>query len=549
MTVLEEQQSPEVGDGELPVDYDVVVVGAGFAGLYAVHVLRQHGFSTRVYEKGDGIGGTWFWNRYPGARVDIQSCEYMFTKFAELEQEWNWTELMPAQGEIERYLNFVADRLDLRRDVQLETLVESMTFDEATATWTTHLSTGEAVRSSFVIAATGCLSAPIEPAIEGLHDFAGDTMFTNRFPKDGYDFTGKRVAVVGTGSSGVQSIPVIAEQADQLFVLQRSAAYTIPSPNRLLDAGELELLKAEYPEIRKAQWSSPIGSARFGAVFQGAEMPNILDTPWEAQLQRVDTLGVVAAFVWADVRTNVDANEAARRLYAEGVRRIVSDPQTAEALVPQYPLGCKRTIIDQGYFPTFNRPNVSLVDLRTRPIVRVVPAGIELGDGTLLELDAIVYATGFDAMTGALSRIDVRGRDGRRLGDEWAVAPTAYLGVAVAGFPNLFTVTGPGSPSVLTNMVTSIEHHVEWITTLLDEMRASGQRVVEASADAQGEWADHVTSQAGPIQVHESCNSWYLGANVPGKTRAYMPYSAGLDVYMAHCATVAEDDYPGFRRS
>jgi cation diffusion facilitator CzcD-associated flavoprotein CzcO len=548
MAVLEEQCAT-VGHDKLPVDFDVVVVGAGFAGLYATYVLREHGFSLRVYEKGDGIGGTWFWNRYPGARVDIQSCEYMFTKFADVEQEWDWTELMPAQGEIERYLNFVADRLDLRRHVQLETLVESMTFDETSSTWTTQLSTGETVRSSFVLAATGCLSAPLEPAIEGLHDFAGDTMFTNRFPKDGYDFTAKRVAVVGTGSSGVQSIPVIAEQADHLYVLQRSAAYTIPSPNRVLEPGELEALKAEYPEIRKAQWSSPIGSARFGAVFQGAEMPNILDTPWDQQLQRVDKLGVIAAFVWADVRQDVDANQAARRLYAEGIKRIVSDPRTAEALVPQYPLGCKRTIIDQGYFPTFNRPNVSLVDLRTTPITRVVPSGIELDDGTIVELDAIVYATGFDAMTGALSRIDVRGRDGRRLGDEWAAAPTAYLGVAVAGFPNLFTVTGPGSPSVLTNMVTSIEHHVEWITTLLDEMRTSGQCVVEASAAAQDEWAAHVTSLAGPIQVHETCTSWYLGANVPGKTRAYMPYSAGLDVYMAHTASVAEDGYPGFSRA
>jgi cation diffusion facilitator CzcD-associated flavoprotein CzcO len=548
MAVLEEQCAT-VGHDKLPVDFDVVVVGAGFAGLYATYVLREHGFSLRVYEKGDGIGGTWFWNRYPGARVDIQSCEYMFTKFADVEQEWDWTELMPAQGEIERYLNFVADRLDLRRHVQLETLVESMTFDETSSTWTTQLSTGETVRSSFVLAATGCLSAPLEPAIEGLHDFAGDTMFTNRFPKDGYDFTAKRVAVVGTGSSGVQSIPVIAEQADHLYVLQRSAAYTIPSPNRVLEPGELEALKAEYPEIRKAQWSSPIGSARFGAVFQGAEMPNILDTPWDEQLQRVDKLGVIAAFVWADVRQDVDANQAARRLYAEGIKRIVSDPRTAEALVPQYPLGCKRTIIDQGYFPTFNRPNVSLVDLRTTPITRVVPSGIELDDGTIVELDAIVYATGFDAMTGALSRIDVRGRDGRRLGDEWAAAPTAYLGVAVAGFPNLFTVTGPGSPSVLTNMVTSIEHHVEWITTLLDEMRTSGQCVVEASAAAQDEWAAHVTSLAGPIQVHETCTSWYLGANVPGKTRAYMPYSAGLDVYMAHTASVAEDGYPGFSRA
>ncbi|HEX4905669.1 MAG TPA: NAD(P)/FAD-dependent oxidoreductase, partial [Acidimicrobiales bacterium] len=483
------------------------------------------------------------------ARVDIQSCEYMYTKFADLEQEWDWTELMPAQEEIERYLNFVADRLELRRDVQLETAVTAMTFDEATSTWAVDLSTGEQVRSSFVIAATGCLSAPIEPAIDGLHDFAGDTMFTNRFPKEGYDFTGKRVAVVGTGSSGVQSIPVIAEQADQLHVLQRSAAYTIPSPNRVLNDGELEALKAEYPEIRKAQWASPIGSARFGAVFQGMELPNILDTPWEEQLQRVDALGVIAAFVWGDVRTNIEANDAARRLYAEAVKRIVEDPQTAEDLVPQYPLGCKRTIIDQGYYPTFNRDNVRLVNLRRTPILRVVPEGIELGDGTVLALDAIVYATGFDAMTGALSRIDIRGRDGRRLGDEWASSPTAYLGLAVEGFPNLFTITGPGSPSVLTNMVTSIEHHVEFVTALLDEMRATGERTVEADAAAQAEWAEHVTEQATPIVVHESCNSWYLGANVPGKTRAYMPYSAGLDVYMKRCEEIVAEGYPGLIRS
>jgi cation diffusion facilitator CzcD-associated flavoprotein CzcO len=548
MAVLDETTSSSRGR-DADVDFDVVVVGAGFAGLYALHVLRQHGYTARAYEKGDGIGGTWFWNRYPGARVDIQSCEYMFTKFADLEQEWDWTELMPAQEEIERYLNFVADRLDLRRDVQLETLVTAMTFDEAASTWTVELSTGETVTAQFVIAATGCLSAPLEPAIEGLHDFVGDTMFTNRFPKGGYDFTGKRVAVVGTGSSGVQSIPVIAEQAAQLYVLQRSAAYTLPSPNRVLNEGELEQLKAEYPEIRKAQWASPIGSARFGAVFQGMELPNILETPWEEQLRRVDALGVIGAFVWGDTRLDIEANEAARALYAEAIKRVVHDPQTAADLVPQYPLGCKRVIIDQGYFPTFNRDNVELVNLRRTPIGRVTEAGIELADGRLLELDAIVYATGFDAMTGALSRIDVRGRDGRVLGKEWAEQPKAYLGVAVAGFPNLFTITGPGSPSVLTNMVTSIEHHVEFVAALLDEMRSSGQQTVEADADAQDEWADHVTGQAGPIVVHESCNSWYLGANVPGKTRTYMPYSAGLDVYMKRCEEIVAEGYPGFRRA
>ena len=548
MAVLDEQQQTG-GGSRIPVDFDVVVVGAGFAGMYAIHVLRQQGFTARAYEKGDGVGGTWFWNRYPGARVDIQSCEYMFTKFAELEQEWDWTELMPAQAEIERYLNFVADRLDLRRDIQLETAVTATAFDDTDDTWTVDLSTGERVRSSFVIAATGCLSAPIEPAIPGLHDFAGDTMFTNRFPKGGYDFTGKRVAVVGTGSSGVQSIPVIAEQAAHLHVLQRSAAYTLPSPNRPLNDGELEALKAEYPEIRKAQWASPAGTARFGAAFiTDVQLPNILDTPWEEQLQRVDGLGVIGAFVWNDIREDVEANEACRRLYGEAIKRIVHDPAVAEDLVPTYPFGCKRVIIDQGYFPTYNRDNVTLVNLRKpgKGIERVVPEGIQLADGTVIEVDAIVYATGFDAMTGALSRIDVRGLDGARLAESWGSSPKAYLGVAIAGFPNLFTVTGPGSPSVLTNMVTSIEHHVEWITELLATMRSSGQRRVEADESAQDDWADHVTGLAGPLQTHDSCNSWYLGANVPGKTRVYMPYAGGLTVYMEHCAKVVDDGYPGF---
>ncbi|MEY2432558.1 MAG: hypothetical protein QOC92_2283 [Acidimicrobiaceae bacterium] len=528
------------------VDYDVVVVGAGVAGLYALHKLREAGFSAKAFEKGDGIGGTWFWNRYPGARVDVQSCEYMFTKFPELEQEWDWTELMPRQEEIERYLNFVADRLDLRSGVQLETTVTAMSYDEATATWTVETSRGERVVSQFVVAATGCLSAPIEPAIEGLHSFAGDSLYTNRFPKDGYDFTGKRVAVIGTGSSGVQSIPVIAEQAAELYVLQRSAAYTLPSPNRPLKAGELEALKAEYPEIRKAQWASPIGSARFGAVFLGAtELPNILETPWDEQLQRVNKLGVIAALGWADVTTNLEVNEAARKLYAEGVKRVVKDPQTAEDLVPHYPLGCKRMIIDQGYFETFNREHVHLVNVRRNPILSVTERGIHLAESHL-DLDVIVYATGFDAMTGSLSRIDVRGRAARRLGDVWSETPKAYLGLAVAGFPNLFTVTGPGSPSVLTNMVTSIEHHVEWITECLSHLRQHGCRTIEAMPDAQDEWAEHVNGLAGIVQTDPSCNSWYLGANVPGKTRVYLPYAGGLPTYMERCAEIAAENYTGF---
>jgi len=526
---------------------DVVVIGAGFAGLYALYRLREAGLVVRVFERGDGVGGTWYWNRYPGARVDIQSVEYMFTKFPDLEQEWDWTELMPAQAEIERYLNWVADKLELRDGITFNTAVQRATYDEATATWQVETATGEQVVARFVVGATGCLSAPIEPAISGLASFTGDSLYTNRFPKDGYDFTAKRVAVIGTGSSGVQSIPVIAKQAAQLFVLQRSAAYTLPSPNRPLGPNELDELKAQYADIRSAQWASPVGTARFGAVsFLGRRsLTNILDASWDERMAKVDELGFAGCFAWADVFFDVEANEAAKGLYAEAVKRVVKDPRTAEDLVPHYPFGCKRIIIDEGYYETFNRDNVQLVNLRRNPIRSVVPGGIQLQDD-LLELDVILYATGFDAMTGSLSRIDIRGRGGISLREAWADSPTAYLGLGVAGFPNLFTVTGPGSPSVLTNMVTSIEHHVEWITACIGHLRANGHRRIEADRTAQDEWAEHVNTFAGPIQVHPSCNSWYLGANVPGKTRHYMPYAGGLTRYMAGCADVVATGYTGF---
>ena len=455
------------------VDADVVVIGAGFAGLYALHKLRD----TALRGAGLRTGRRHRWDvvlePVPGARVDIQSVEYMFTKFPDLEQAWDWTELMPAQEEIERYLNWVADKLELRDGITFGTSVQRATYDDASSTWIIETDTEERVVAKFVVAATGCLSAPIEPTITGLHSFRGDSLYTNRFPKAGYDFTGKRVAVIGTGSSGVQSIPVIANDAAELFVLQRSAAYTLPSPNRPLGPKELEELKSQYADIRTAQWASPAGTARFGAVsFLGrGELTNIREASWDEQLAKVDELGFAGCFAWADVFFDIEANEAATRLYGEMIRRVVHDTRTAEDLVPHYPFGCKRVIIDEGYFETYNRDNVHLVNLRKNPIESIEPRGIRLHDG-FLELDVIVYATGFDAMTGSLSRIDVHGRDGVSLRDVWAESPKAYLGLAVAGFPNLFTVTGPGSPSVLTNMVTSIEHHVEWITACIEHMRA-----------------------------------------------------------------------------
>ena len=536
---------------DIQTDVDVVVIGAGFGGLTMLYRLREQGFSMQGVEMGEGVGGTWFWNRYPGARVDIQSVEYSLGISKEVQDEWTWTELMAPQEELERYINFVADRLDLRRHIKFETKVTAMTWDEASATWLVETDKGDAWRARFVVTAVGCLSAPLEPAIEGLHSFAGDTLYTNRFPKDGYDFTGKRVGVVGTGSSGVQAIPVVARQAKSLHVFQRSAAYTMPAGNRAWAPGEFEALRADYPAIRAAQLQSALGAARFGAVSVGTMQipPNILDTPMEERLARLDREGWLAAsaFAWADAAVNIEANRAAQELYAEMIRRQVKDPQTAAALVPHYPMGCKRPIIDIGYFDTYNRDNVTLVDLRKGAIQRVTPSGIETEQGKF-DLDVILYATGFDAMTGALNRIDITGRAGGRMRDAWtAEGPRSYLGLMVAGFPNLFTITGPGSPSVLTNMVASIEQHTQWITDCLAHMRRGGLTTIDADPQAQEDWVAHVATLAeGGVRVHESCTSWYLGANVPGKVRVYMPYAGGLNVYRDRCNEIVEAGYRGF---
>ena len=530
------------------VDFDVVVIGAGFAGLYTLHRLRNLGFTARAFETGAGVGGTWYWNRYPGARCDVQSIEYSFSFSDEIQQEWVWTELMPPQPEVEAYLNFVADRLDLRRDIQFSTRVTAATFDESCSTWSVETDAGEHVTSRFVVAATGCLSAPLEPDLAGLASFGGDTLYTNRYPKEGYDFTGKRVAVIGTGSSGVQSIPVIAADAAQLHVFQRSAAYTLPSNTRLLEPGELDALKAEYPEIRRAEKESLAGTTRFGAfaAFAAAPAGSILEASPEERLRALDDLGWLGPFAWTDVMLDIDAASVATDLYAEMIRRVVRDPETAASLVPQYPFGCKRPIIDVDYYVTFNRDNVSLVDLKKEPIVAITPRGITTPRHEY-EFDVIVLATGFDAMTGALTRIDIRGRDGVLLRDAWAEGPRTYLGLQVAGFPNLFTITGPGSPSVLTNMVTSIELHVEWISECLVYLREHDRQVIEATVGAQEEWVEHGAAIVeGRISTHPSCSSWYLGANIPGKTRVYMPYGGGHPFYRDKILSVAAGGYEGF---
>lgn len=532
------------------IDFDVVIIGAGFAGLYALHRCRELGFRTRVLEKADAVGGTWLFNRYPGARCDIESIEYSYSFSDEIQREWVWTENMPAQPEIEAYLNFVADRLDLRRDIRFNTQVVAMEWHEPHTRWTMRTAAGESITAHFVIAASGILSVPLEPTIEGMESFEGLTLFSNRWPREEVDLTGMRVGAIGTGSTGVQLIPVVAKQAEHLTVLQRSPAYTLPWTIRKLDDGELDEMKARYPEIRAAQREHFVGAARLSAfsfMLGMLDRPPLLQASDEERRKAVESGGVFGALNWSDVFTDMEANAQATELYGQAVARIVKDRETAASLTPSHPFGCKRPIIDDGYYETYNRDNVTLVDLRLGALKRVTPTGIDTEQGSY-DLDVIIYATGFDAMTGALTRIDIRGRAGMSLRDHWkSEGAGSYLGLAIAGFPNLFVIQAPGSPAPASNYVPALEMNVEWISNCVAFMRDNGHRTIEADPDAQQEWMTMTTSMVdGTVFVHPSCNSWYNGGNVVGKKKMYMGYVGGLPEYRRVCDQSASDGYRGF---
>ncbi len=536
-------------DAASPRELDVVVVGAGFAGLYALHRLRGLGLSVRVLEAASDVGGTWYWNRYPGARCDVPSVEYSYSFSKELEREWDWTEVMAGQPEILRYANHVADRFDLRPDIQLDTRVASAHYDEQRRRWRVETEAGEAFDTRYCIMATGCLSSPNTPTIEGAGDFAGALYHTGQWPHEGVDFTGVRVGIIGTGSSGVQSIPVIAAQAEHLTVFQRTPNYTLPAGNRPISDEDRERARAAYDEIRRSERESMTGFI-FGFGGNPIVIPTqqILETTPEERLAAVEAEGFGAIGRYEDALVDAEANELACEMYREQVRRIVRDPQTAEGLMPRdYPLGCKRPVIDTDYFATFNRDNVTLVDLRRGGIERITPTGVQTAQGHF-DLDALVYATGFDAMTGTLLRVDIRGREGLPLKAQWEAGPRTYLGLQVHGFPNLFTVTGPGSPSVLSNMIVSIEQHVDWIADCIAHMRDRGLSTIEATPEAEEKWIAHVNEAAeGTMLTAPSCNSWYLGANIPGKPRIFMPYVGGVGEYRRECDEIAARGYEGFK--
>ena len=533
-----------------PSDFDVLVVGAGFAGLYALHRCRQLGFRVAIVEKADRVGGTWLVNRYPGARCDIESIEYSYSFSDAIQQEWVWTENMPAQPEIEAYLNFVADRLDLRRDIRFNTHVVGMTWDEKRLGWTVDTAEGDRFTANFVIAASGILSVPVEPNIAGMDAFERLSLFTNRWPRSEVDFAGQRVGVIGTGSTGIQLIPIVAQQSEHLTVFQRSPAYTFPWTVRKLNDGELDEAKARYAEIREAQRDHFVGAARLSAfsfMLGMLDQPPILTTSEEDRRKAVEEAGVFGALNWSDVFTDMEANALAAELYGEAIARVVKDPETAASLVPSHPFGCKRPIIDQGYYETFNRDNVTLVDLRKGALKQVTSTGIDTEQRSY-ELDAIIYATGFDAMTGALTRIDIRGRNGLLLRDFWSQnGALSLMGLAVSGFPNLFIVQAPGSPAPSSNYVAALEMNVEWIGECLIHLRDHGHRAIEAQPNAQREWMEHTTSLvASTVFVHPSCNSWYNGGNVSGKTRMYLGYVGGLPEYRRRCDEAAASGYRGF---
>ncbi|MDR5814138.1 NAD(P)/FAD-dependent oxidoreductase [Caballeronia sp. LZ033] len=536
---------PDVGQAGVTPDVDVIIVGAGFAGLYALYRFRKLGLRVRAFEAGSGIGGTWFWNRYPGARCDVDSLEYSYSFSDDLQQEWDWPDRFSTQADILRYIHHVADRFDLRRDIQLDTRVQSAAFDASGNRWRITTAEGQTTTARFCVMATGNLSLPRVPDFAGLESFKGDWHHTGRWPNRPVDFTGRRVGVIGTGSSGIQLIPIIAQQASELIVFQRTANFTLPARNRALSADERDRHKTRY-----GFWRAEAQNTPFGIAGHPAPTKNALDDTAEARLAKFEEKwrnGGSISFLYSykDLLTSKAANDTAAEFVRGKIRSTVKDPATAELLVPKdHPIGARRLCLDTGYYETFNRPNVKLVDTKSAPIVAITETGVQTAAATYA-LDTIVFATGFDAITGALADIDIRGRDGLTLRQKWAHGPRTYLGLMTAGFPNLFIVTGPGSPSVKANMVCAIEQHLNWIAGCVAMLDARGSRTIEPDADAETRWIEHVNETA-DATLYPLAESWYTGANVPGKPRVFMPYVGGYHRYKAICEEVVRDGYRGF---
>jgi cyclohexanone monooxygenase len=527
---------------EIGAAFDAVVVGAGFAGMYMLHRLRGLGFTVRVYEAGGGVGGTWYWNRYPGARCDVESMQYSFSFSEDLDQQWDWSEKYAPQPEILAYANHVADRFDLRQHILFNTRVTAASFDETSKCWRIETDRGDTVTAKFCIMAIGCLSATNHPAFRGREDFRGPIYHTGEWPHEGVDFTGLRVGIIGTGSSAIQSIPIIAQQASSLTVFQRTATYSVPAWNEKLTAAYRKAIKADYPALRAKARARPTGF-----YFPFNMKPALEATPEERERQYEEAWkrgGLPFLGAYGDLLFDKAANDTIADFARRRIRSIVKDPATAELLCPDNVFGCKRLCVDTGYFETYNLPHVKLVDVSNTPIERFTARGIEV-NGIEYPLDAIICATGFAAMTGSFEKIRITGRDGLTLAEKWRAGPRAYLGVASAGFPNLFTITGPGSPSVLASMIQAIEQHVDWMADCMAYMRDIGAASVEPIEKYEDEWIEHV-NEISKVSLRSTCSSWYVGANIPGRPRVFMPYIGGFPIYVQKCNEVMTNGFEGF---
>ena len=544
-----ERATPSNTTAESPERVDAVVVGAGFAGLYSLYRLRERGMSARVFETGTDVGGTWYWNRYPGARCDVESLQYSYSFSPELRKEWTWSERYGGQPEILRYIKHVADRFDLRRDIKFNTRVVSAVFNDDTNLWTVETNQGDVVLATFCVMATGCLSTPYEPAYPGLEYYQGDIYHTGKWPHEEVDLSGQRVGIIGTGATAIQIIPVVAEQVEHLTIFQRTANYSIPGHNRPAD-----------PEVERefnAHYDARLDKARhsFGGIT-GHPSPRVSaleDAPEERnrffEERWADGGGTFSMLTtYRDLLVSQEANDLAADFVRDKIRSIVKDPEVAELLTPKnQPIGAKRLPVDTFYFETYNRENVTLVDIKSAPIERITPTGLQTVEAEY-EFDSLILATGFDAMTGALLAMDIRREGGSTLQEIWAEGPKTYLGIMVAGLPNMFTITGPGSPSVKMNMIHAIEQHTDWIMTCLDDLRAKGVDRIEPTEKAQKDWVEHSREVADATLMPEA-NSWYVGANIPGKPRVFMPYFGGFERYWLHCDEIVADGYRGFTLS
>ena len=525
---------------------DAVIIGAGFSGIYQLYSLRKKlGLKAKILEAGGGVGGTWYWNRYPGARCDSESHTYCYYFNRELLENWQWTERYPGQPEILRYLKFCVKTLDLHKDIHLNERVVSGTWDDQSQVWKISTASGHKCNARFLITAVGCLSSTNKPEIDGLTDFSGDIYHTGYWPHKNVNFDKKRVAVIGTGSSGIQAIPEIAKQAQKLFVLQRTPNYSVPARNRPLGSN----FQSEF--VKKIEfWRAKMLESRNGHPWVAPDR-EVKKTAKERRLKIMERAwlhgGLSFRESFSDVLVSADSNEIMSEFIRQKILKTVINPETANTLLPKdHPFGTKRPPIDTNYFETFNRENVCLFDLRANPIKRCEENGIRFRDDTLITTDVIVFATGFDAMTGSIEKLNLRGKNGLKLSDKWNEGPETYLGLTVSGFPNLFTITGPGSPSVLTNMPRSIEQHVDWISNLINHMIHAGYAEVEADKSAARKWTSHVRDVANQTLLPKANHSWYLGANIPGKPRVFMPYANGLNNYRIYCDKIAKRKYRGF---